>query len=94
MHVVIGRLKMVENYLVTFLPSGLALTAVANECDGGSLSVILQQLGLLGISFHRYLIVVAVLPPGPNRISDARLETVLVQWSTFIRVESVLFDRL
>lgn len=43
--------KMMENYSVIFFPSGLALTVVANEWDGGSLSVILQLLRLLGISF-------------------------------------------
>lgn len=29
---------MTEDFLVIFLPSGLALTAIANEWDGGSLS--------------------------------------------------------
>ena len=48
---VIGRLKMMENDSIIFLPSALALTTVANEWDGESLSVILQLLGLLGISF-------------------------------------------
>lgn len=79
MHVVIGRLKMMEDYSVIFLPSGLALTAEANECNGENLSVVLQLLGLLGISSHRYLVVVAVLSPGPNRISAAHLEIILVQ---------------
>lgn len=50
-HVVIGRLKMVENYSIIFLPSALALTTVANQWEGESLSVILRLLGLLGISF-------------------------------------------
>lgn len=50
-HVVIGRLKMMENDSIIFLPSALALTRVANEWDGESLSVILQLLGLFGISF-------------------------------------------
>lgn len=77
--VVIGRLKMMENYSVIFLPSDLALTAVANECNGENLSVASQLLGLLGISSHRYLVVVAVLSSGPNRISAVHLETMLVQ---------------
>lgn len=90
MHVVIGKLEMMDNYSVIIsLPSGLAIIAVANECSGGRLSVILQLLGLLGISFHRYLIVVAVLPPGPTRISVAHPETVLVPWSTFMAVKSI-----
>lgn len=79
MHVVIGKLKMMENYSVIFFPSGLAHTAVANECSGKNLSVVLQLLGVLGSHFHRYLVVVAVLPPGPNRISAAHLETISVQ---------------
>ena len=47
----IGRLKMMENDSIIFLSSALALTTVANEWDGESLSVILQLLGLFGISF-------------------------------------------
>lgn len=82
-HVVTDKLKMMENYSVIFLPSGLALTVVANECNGKNLSVVLQLLGLLGCSFHRYLVVV-VLSPRPNRISAVHLETILVQWSSFM----------
>lgn len=54
----------------------------------------MHLLGLFGVGFHQYLIVVAALLPGTIMIASAHLETVLVQWSPFITIGSVLLGRL